>query len=286
MYIYIYTSVAVLLKLGLRWGSTMCVLAMSFSFVYYPLLLFFFAISIALPLFALYFAPGRGCFIAATLRLLSTATMTTAMRTMWTILFFLSALRTATMGISAFGTVSTTAISAIALAIICCRDFLWVFALFFSSVAMRHAIPILGAKLLTAMCLIVGILWKIPATADYVDRVIAGFLFFLLDALQGHVRCATAIGKVAGGISKFILVAMQKATCTMIYQLLAVLGLMVFFTYITLATIFVVCANMIAYENLLYLPPIAYENLLYIYIACYRLRGSSLYMDSRYLCLL
>ena len=53
----------------------MCVLAMSFSVVYYPLLLFF-----ALPLFALCFAPGRGCFIAATLRQLTAMSYTTAVR--------------------------------------------------------------------------------------------------------------------------------------------------------------------------------------------------------------
>ena len=124
IHIYIYTSVAVLLKLGLRWGSTMCVLAMSFSFVYYPLLLFFLAISIASPLLALYFAPGRGCFIAATLCLLSTATMASPV-----------ALGTCT--------ISMTAICGIAMAVLYFKDLLWPFALFILSAFFRYATTIL-----------------------------------------------------------------------------------------------------------------------------------------------
>ena len=155
------------------------------------------------------------------------------------------------LSLSAFGTISMPATCGIAMAILYCRDFLWPFALFFLSAAMRHAITIWGARLLTAMCLVVGVLWNIPASANYVDRVVAGFLMFLLDALQGCVGCAAAIVKLAATISNMILALMRKMTCKRIYQVLALLGVVLLYTYITLAAIFVVCASRIAYQNLL-----------------------------------
>ena len=108
----------------------------------------------------------------------------------------------------------------------------------------------LEARLLTPMCLIVWVLWKIPASAYYVERVIAGFLFFITDALQGYIRCAAAIVGGVGIISKITMKAMRAITLRRIYQVLGVLGVLLLCIYITLAAIFVVCAITIAYENL------------------------------------
>ena len=75
----------------------MCSLAMSFPSVYCPLL------HLLLPLFALYFAPGRGCFTTATFGLF------TALRTA-IVAIILSAVSTATMAILVFTGVVETAV--------------------------------------------------------------------------------------------------------------------------------------------------------------------------------
>ena len=104
-----------------------------------------------------------------------------------------------------------------------------------------------------------GILWDIPATADYVDRVVAALLLFFFDALQGHVRCATTIIESAGNTSKLILASMHKVTYKRFYQVMAVLGLVLLYTYITLAFLFIVVATMIAYEYL-QSPPVSWSS--------------------------
>ena len=54
----------------------------------------------------------------------------------------------------------------------------------------------------------------------------------------------------AAGISKIILAAMQKLTCNRFYQVLAVLGLVLLYVYITLACVFVAGATIIACEKI------------------------------------
>ena len=75
-----------------------------------------------------------------------------------------------------------------AMAIYSCRDILWVLALFLVSASMRHAITMVGARYTSSIFLWVGVSSYIPATADYVDRVMAAMLLLLVDALQGHGR--------------------------------------------------------------------------------------------------
>ena len=95
-----------MLKIGSRRGSTMCSLAMSFLFAYYPLLLLWlYLLAFTLCFVCLYFVPWRGCFIAANLGLslitaVRTATMatSTALRTIveGVRFIFLAALRQGT----------------------------------------------------------------------------------------------------------------------------------------------------------------------------------------------
>ena len=113
------------------------------------------------------------------------------------------------------------------MAVLYFSDLLWPFALFILSDFLRHATTILGARLLTAMCLFVGILWKVPATASCVDRVAAGYLAFLLDALHGCSRLVATIVDIVGINSIKILAAMRKFRCKMLYQALAVVFMVI-----------------------------------------------------------
>ena len=254
----IYISVAVLLKPGSRrrrtWVAADVFLSLAALFGYPGAILcireclhygigcasiFHYLLMLFLVAPLLYFVPASGCNIAWV-----TTSITTAWRTILvTDIGALSAFGTITTASGA--TISITAIGAIALAILHCKYFLWVFALFFLSAAIRHAITVLGAILLAATCLTAGVLWNIPASGNYVDRAIAGFLLFLLDALHGCGRCVAAIIVPAAGISKIILAAMQKLTCKRFYQVLAVLGLVLLYVYITLACVFVAGATII-----------------------------------------
>ena len=55
---------------------------------------------------------------------------------------------------------------------------------------------------------------------------------------------------VAGYISKLTLTALKQFRLRLIYVVAAVLGLVLLYTYITLAVCFLVCAARIAYEVL------------------------------------
>ena len=96
-----------------------------------------------------------------------------------------------------------------------------------------------------------GVFWCIVALVDYVDRVMVALLFFVLDALQGHARCAPAIVGFAGNISKLILTTMKQIRCKNFYQVFAMVGVVFFYSYNKLVVVFVVYAMMTAYDNIL-----------------------------------
>ena len=221
---------------------------------YYPLQL-----SLAIPV--LYFVFASVCIIALGVPIVS---FPTAMR-----LLITTALRpTARSSIAIINTALGVA-SAVRFASMAIVPLLWVVSLFLLSAAMGHGITILGARYTTSMLIWAGILWSFPATADYVDRTIAGFLLFLLHALQGYVRCGAAIMGLASSISKIILAAMQQITCKRIYQVMAVLGLGLLYVYITLAALFLSIPIVLAVSYSMQSPVIVLYYLLCLSIMAY-----------------
>ena len=155
------------------------------------------------------------------------------------------------------------------MAIYSCRDILWVLALFLVSASMRHAITMVGARYTSSIFIWVGVFWSIPATADYVDRMMAALLFLLLDALQGHGRCATAIVGFAGSIAKPILATMNQITCKRLYQVPAMLGVVLLSTYITFAALFLSIPIVLAVSYAMQSPVVVLYYLLCFCIMAY-----------------
>ena len=273
----------------------MCSLAMSFLFAYYPLLLLWLS-AYSLCLVCLYFVPRRGCFIAANLVLSSitaarTATMatSTALRkisigmapvvaalafllyVLWYIMYNIcriafilwQALLLSVAAILLAVHALCSIVHIAAMAIYSGRDILWVHALFLLSAAMRHAITIVGAKNTASMFIWVGVFWSIPATADYVDRVMAALLLYLLDALQGYARCAAAIVAFAGSISKIILATMKQITRRRIYEVVAWLCFLLLCIYVAFALIFALCSTVVAAQAMsaMWVSAVTYESI-------------------------
>ena len=107
--------------------------------------------------------------------------------------------------------------------------------------------------------------------------MIAALLLFLLDAAQGHVCCAAVIVEFAGEISKLILATMHKLTYKRFYSVVAVLGLVLLYVYITLALLFIVVATMIAYEYLQFISVVmVFAGALWVWIPAINIFGTRL----------
>ena len=239
----------------------MCSLAMSFPFVYHPLLLCF--VAIALPLFALYFAPGRGCFIAATMCLF---TITTGMATTGVTCFGASAtamsyiLKTTAvcaftivvigMTINMVRTATAVTIEAIRSATQC---LLAMTLLCTISALVRYAVS-LDPMGTTCTCFAMGLLFCVPCMNHVPNQAIAGLLLCVCDILQYHSHIARAMSSstltIGSYISQRIVKAMRKfLTVRRMCQLLAILGAILLCIYIVLAMFCIAAADIIAYEH-------------------------------------
>ena len=97
----------------------------------------------------------------------------------------------------------------------------------------------------------------------------AAMLLLLVDALQGHGRCAAAIVGFAGSIAKLILATMNQITWKRLYQVMAVLGLVLLYVYITLAALFLSIPIVLAVSYAMQSPVVALYYLLCFSIMAY-----------------
>ena len=242
----------------------MCSLAMSFPSVYCPLL------HLLLSLFALYFAPGRGCFIVATL----------CTSIAISVLYFAAAsgciMVLGVLPLSAFGDCLPYLVLYFVLA---CGYFIatdyWLSWPSITSVRIAAFFdgPLLATKgFVLSMTTIsfVSVLVRYAIFVDYKAAIVGGVAMGLVPWMRTHVAilmlsliidilaftiglansiCLAAFA-IATVISKTMLRIMKLVTLKGIYQVLAVLGLVILYINLSVVAISLYHGSTIAYENM------------------------------------
>ena len=245
----------------------MCVLAMSFPVVYYPLLL--------LVLVCLYFVPGRGCFIAANLGLslitaVRTATMATptALRnTVGALFFCIGQLRPLTAMCYEITALCVMMIIWV-LSALCARMYFFISALrdlakswlsiafcttimaalqawrfsgivpvFLASEFVRYAISLDYMDYKAAVAYIFVDLKAAVALGVAIGLAPRIYICLLACIVDTHIAISLMITSITVRASTFILKAMKKFRLRMIYQVLAVLCLVILAINVIVAVI-------------------------------------------------
>ena len=103
-------------------------------------------------------------------------------------------------------------------------------------------------KATAAMCFAMGLLSWVR------EHIIIGMLLSITDIFEYNIRTAVAISSVtasiAGNASNIILMAMRKMSLSPIYQVVAVLGLVLLYIYMVFAFLFAACTTVVAAQAL------------------------------------